>query len=121
MSHEYSDCHACPYWYAIITQPDLDDIREGSVIDTEVVILLDLNTQAIGYLDIRCHMQAKGEDGRVFGNFRKVTVITINDDCAETFFETQEEANRAALAAERAYAEEILRKCEEFERSWLAK
>ena len=98
----------------LFTKPDLDSV-EGSVIDTEVVIVFDEGTKAIGYLHIRGRMQSKGENGSVFGNFRKATVITIDDECRDTFFETQEEAIRAALASERAYADEILRKCEEFE------
>lgn len=98
----------------LFTEPDLDTVSEGGEIDTEVVILLDVATNTIGYLDIRDHMQGKGDDGRVFGNFRKATVMTINDS-SEQLFETQEEAIRAALASERAYADHILRKCEEIE------
>ena len=100
----------------LFTIPDLDSIRDGLSIDTEVVILFDEGTKAIGYLHIRGRLQAKGEDGVKFGNFSRATVILIDDDCREEFFETQEESIRAALAYERAYADEILRKCKEFER-----
>lgn len=104
----------CDIGRHLFTTPDLDTIREGSSIDTEVVILFDEGTKAIGYLHIRGPMQAKGDDGVKFGNFRRATVILIDDH--EEFFETQEDAIYAALASERAYADEILRKCEEFER-----
>lgn len=98
----------------LFTKPDLDAIREGVEIDTEVVILLDSKTSAIGYVYIRGPMQCNGDDGCVFGNFRKVTVLTIADNCKE-FFETQEEAIRAALDSEREYANGVLLECHKLE------